>query len=394
MESLVEELTCPVCLELYEQPVLLPCAHSLCKRCTQQVFAEVAKKPPQQAAGQGAAPKQMQCPSCRHEFQLPKLGVEGLRRNTTLQNIVDRYREAKNTAAIPKPVLCQMCDQEPPAEAVKTCLVCDNSYCETCLGTFHPMKGGLARHTLTEPSAAVPKVLMCAEHAPEKVTMYCEADGCLICYICILVGKHKDHEVAALSDTFQRKKDSIGGRVAGLIQQNAEVECFVDNIQKTMTQTQKNCAGIKRSVDAFADKLAFAMAKRKSELHTKVEEESNQKLGTLDQQLNLWRNTGTGITAAIAEAETLLNEEDPITFLQASRMVEDRLAAFAHLNERKLKTTDQFTNSTVVVSDLEQRISSLSFLQVPEAPIILTGQCKAGRDYITVSWAPGGNTPV
>ncbi|XP_019614484.1 PREDICTED: E3 ubiquitin-protein ligase Midline-1-like [Branchiostoma belcheri] len=394
MESLVEELTCPVCLELYEQPVLLPCAHSLCKKCAGDVLAEAARKPPQQAAGQGAAPKQVQCPSCRHEFQLPELGVEGLRRNTTLQNIVDRYREAKNTAAAPKAVPCQMCDLEPPAEAVKTCLVCDTSYCEACLSKYHPMRAGLARHTLTEPSAAAPKVLMCAEHVQEKVTMYCEADGCLICSICKLVGKHKDHEVAALSDTFQRKKDSIGGRVAGLIQQNAEVECFVDKIQGTMTQTQENCAGIKRSVDAFADKLAFAIAKRKSELHTKVEEERNQKLGTLGQQLDQWADTGTGITAAIAEAETLLNEEDPIAFLQASRMVEDRLAAFAHLNERKLKTTDQFTNSTVAVSDLEQKISSLSFLQVPEVPIILTGQCTAGRDYITVSWAAGGNTPV
>ncbi|XP_019614481.1 PREDICTED: E3 ubiquitin-protein ligase Midline-1-like [Branchiostoma belcheri] len=198
MESLVEELTCPVCLELYEQPVLLPCAHSLCKRCAGEVFAEAARKPPPQPAEQGAA-KQVQCPSCRHKFQLPELGVEGLRRNTTLQNIVDRYREAKNNTAAPKAVPCQMCDLEPPAEAVKTCLVCDNSYCETCLTTFHPMKGGLARHTLTEPSAAAPKVLMCTEHVQEKVNMYCATDQSLVCSLCKLVGKHKDHEVAAVS---------------------------------------------------------------------------------------------------------------------------------------------------------------------------------------------------
>ncbi|KAI8511545.1 hypothetical protein Bbelb_106450 [Branchiostoma belcheri] len=375
MESLVEELTCPVCLELYEQPVLLPCAHSLCKRCAQQVFAEVARKPPQQAAGQGATPKQVPCPSCRHEFQLPELGVEGLRRNTTLQNIVDRYREAKNTAAAPKAVPCQMCDLEPPAEAVKTCLVCDTSYCEACLSKYHPMRAGLARHTLTEPSAAAPKVLMCTEHPQEKVNMYCATDQSLVCSLCKLVGKHKDHEVAAISDTFQQKKDSIGGRVAGLIQQNAEVECFVDKIQKTMTQTEKNCGSIKRSVDEFADKLAVAIANKKLVLHIKVDVEKDQKLRTL-------------------EAETLLNEEDPIAFLQTSTMVEDRLATFAHLNERKLKTTDQFTNSTVAVSDLEQKIWSLDFLQVPEAPMILTDYLTSGRDYIAVSWAAGGNTPV
>ncbi|XP_066285696.1 E3 ubiquitin-protein ligase Midline-1-like [Branchiostoma lanceolatum] len=238
MTSLAEELTCPVCLDLYEQPVLLPCAHSLCKRCAGDVFAEALRQPPPQPVGQGVAPKHIKCPSCRHEFQLPDLGVDGLRRNTTLQNIVDRYRESKNKSAAPQGVPCEMCDKEPPNDAVKTCQDCSNSYCETCLATFHPMRGGLARHRLTDASTATPKVSMCTEHAQEKVNMYCKTDECLVCSLCKLVGKHKDHEVAAVSDTFQQKKESVGGRVAGLIQLNAEVECFVGKIQETMTKTE------------------------------------------------------------------------------------------------------------------------------------------------------------
>ncbi|CAH1266043.1 ENDOU [Branchiostoma lanceolatum] len=119
MESLAEELTCPVCLDLYEQPVLLPCAHSLCKRCAGEYFDEAKKKSRQQATGRRVAPKHVQCPSCRHEFQLPKLGVDGLLKNTTLRNIVDRYRESKNNPAAPKAVPSQTCDKE-PKNAVET----------------------------------------------------------------------------------------------------------------------------------------------------------------------------------------------------------------------------------------------------------------------------------
>ncbi|XP_035677227.1 probable E3 ubiquitin-protein ligase MID2 [Branchiostoma floridae] len=393
MESLVEELTCPVCLDLYEQPVLLPCAHSLCKRCAGQVF--VSRKPHSQHAWQGMAPKEQHvCPSCRHEFQLPGLGADGLRKNTTLQNIVDRYRKAKNNTAVPKAVPCEMCDGEPPADAVKTCLVCDTSYCEACLSKYHPMKAGLARHALIEASAATPKVLMCTDHVQEKVNMYCKTDECLVCSLCKLVGKHKDHEVAAVSDTFHQKKESIGGRVAGLIQQNAEVECFVGKIQETMTKAGQNCAGIQWRVEAFAQSLTTAIMKRKNELQMRVAMEKDQKLKTLGQQLGQWTDTGTGISAAITEAEALLNEEDPITFLQASKVVEDRIATFKFLEKRKLKTTEQFIHNTLGVSDLEQRVSSLDFMKAPEPPRILTQQCTAGRDYITVRWAAGGKTPV
>ncbi|XP_078595374.1 E3 ubiquitin-protein ligase Midline-1-like [Branchiostoma floridae x Branchiostoma japonicum] len=394
MESLVEELTCPVCLDLYEQPVLLPCAHSLCKRCADEVFAEALRTLHLEPAGQERAPKHDQCPSCRHEFQLPDLGVEGLRRNTTLQNIVDRYRESKSSTAVPKTVPCEMCDDEPPNDAVQTCLVCKVSYCETCLPQFHPMKGALARHSLSEASAATPKVLMCTEHAQEKVNMYCKTDGCLVCSLCKLVGEHKDHEVAAVSDTFQQKKESIGGRVAGLIQQNAEVECFVGKIQETMTKAEKNCADIKERVDEFAQNLVAAILKRKDLLKAKVDAEKDQKLRTLGQQLDQWSDTGTGISAAITEAEALLNEEDPIVFLQSCTSMEDRIAAFKFLEERKLNITDQFSHNILGVSDLEQRVSSLDFIQVPDVPRILGDKCAAGRDHITVCWAAGGTTPV
>eukprot|EP00058_Branchiostoma_floridae_P009027 XP_002594515.1 hypothetical protein BRAFLDRAFT_87711 [Branchiostoma floridae] len=392
MESLVEELTCPVCLDLYEQPILLPCAHSLCKRCADEVFAEALRTLHLEPAGQERAPKHDQCPSCRHEFQLPDVGVEGLRRNTTLQNIVDRYRESKSSSAVPKTVPCEMCDDEPPNDAVQTCLVCKISYCETCLPQFHPMKGALARHSLAEASSATPKVLMCTEHAQEKVNMYCKTDGCLVCSLCKLVGKHKDHEVAAVSDTFQQKKESIGGRVAGLIQQNAEVECFMDKIQETMTKAEKNCADIKERVDEFAQNLVAAILKRKDLLKAKVDAEKDQKLRTLGQQLDQWTDTGTGISAAITEAEALLNEEDPIVFLQSCTSMEDRIAAFKFLEERKLNITDQFSHNILGVSDLEQRVSSLDFIQ--DVPRILGDKCAAGRDHITVCWAAGGTTPV
>lgn len=37
-ESMEDELTCPVCLELYADPLMLPCSHSVCKKCLQDIL--------------------------------------------------------------------------------------------------------------------------------------------------------------------------------------------------------------------------------------------------------------------------------------------------------------------------------------------------------------------
>jgi len=38
LEVMEEELTCPVCLELYAEPLMLPCSHSMCRKCLEDML--------------------------------------------------------------------------------------------------------------------------------------------------------------------------------------------------------------------------------------------------------------------------------------------------------------------------------------------------------------------
>ena len=44
-KGLNKELTCPICLELFKTPKLLPCLHSFCKECLQDMVGKSTGKP-------------------------------------------------------------------------------------------------------------------------------------------------------------------------------------------------------------------------------------------------------------------------------------------------------------------------------------------------------------
>uniref|UniRef100_A0A672TXU2 RING-type domain-containing protein n=1 Tax=Strigops habroptila TaxID=2489341 RepID=A0A672TXU2_STRHB len=50
-ENLVEEATCPLCLELFREPVITECGHSYCGPCLAELM--------------GVPPRPIDCPQCR-----------------------------------------------------------------------------------------------------------------------------------------------------------------------------------------------------------------------------------------------------------------------------------------------------------------------------------------
>ncbi|XP_035676512.1 uncharacterized protein LOC118415793 isoform X2 [Branchiostoma floridae] len=252
MESLAEELTCPVCLDLYEQPVLLPCAHSLCKRCAGVFFV-----------GIGAAQKHVRCPSCRHKFLLPALGADGLLKNTTLRNIVDRYREAKNKTKAPKVVPGQTSDKK-TSDTVKNGQDCDNSH-----RVDPTVKGGPVRHTQsqTDASATTPKVPTSTERAQETV------------------GKHEDHGAAARPDTFRQKRIKMQSDICSTL---------------WMLDQNHLWRGEDYEVDLYGDKLFPFVARYNLEI-----------IPTYRALQNLVNNYGTGLPRYTTQQE----ENDARAFL-------------------------------------------------------------------------------
>ncbi|XP_065421166.1 zinc finger protein RFP-like [Chrysemys picta bellii] len=113
-KTLQDEITCPICLEYFKDPVSLDCDHSFCQACITQCWEIFATD--------------ISCPQCREIFP-----QGNLRPNRQLRNIVEAARELRLQTA-KEPEIERLCEKhkEPlklfcKEDEILICLVCDRS---------------------------------------------------------------------------------------------------------------------------------------------------------------------------------------------------------------------------------------------------------------------------
>nr|XP_061792857.1 probable E3 ubiquitin-protein ligase MID2 isoform X1 [Nerophis lumbriciformis] len=401
METLESELTCPICLELFEDPLLLPCAHSLCFNCAHRILVShcSSSKPLESVSA-------FQCPTCRYVITLNHRGLEGLKRNVTLQNIIDRFQKASlsgpnsptesrrlqrpYTATISVRICCQFCEQDPPREAVKTCVTCEVSYCDRCLRATHPNKKPFTSHRLVEP---VPDThlrgLTCPEHENEKVNMYCLVDDQLICALCKLVGRHREHQVSSLTERFDKLKQTLENNLTNLVKRNSELENQMAKLIQICQQVEVNTAMHEAKLVEECDELVEIIRQRKQVIAVKIKESKVMKLRKLAQQIANCRQCLERSSALITQAEQSLKENDHARFLQTARNVAERVAmatASSQVLIPDVNLNEAFDNFALDFSREKKILEGLDYLTAPSPPSIRDELCTASHDTITVHW--------
>uniref|UniRef100_A0A671W0P6 Midline 2 n=1 Tax=Sparus aurata TaxID=8175 RepID=A0A671W0P6_SPAAU len=400
METLESELTCPICLELFEDPLLLPCAHSLCFNCAHRILVShcSTSKPLESISA-------FQCPTCRYVITLNHRGLEGLKRNVTLQNIIDRFQKASlsgpnsptesrrlqqqrpYTATISGTIFCE---QDPPREAVKTCVTCEVSYCDRCLRATHPNKKPFTSHRLVEP---VPDThirgLTCLEHENEKVNMYCLVDDQLICALCKLVGRHREHQVSSLTERFDKLKQTLENNLTNLVKRNSELENQMAKLIQICQQVEVNTAMHEAKLVEECDELVEIIRQRKQVIAVKIKESKVMKLRKLAQQIANCRQCLERSSALITQAEQSLKENDHARFLQTARNVAERVAmatASSQVLIPDVNLNEAFDNFALDFSREKKILEGLDYLTAPNPPSIRDELCTASHDTITVHW--------
>ncbi|KAK7939899.1 hypothetical protein WMY93_003225 [Mugilogobius chulae] len=186
-----ESVLCSICLEVFSEPVSTPCGHNFCKRCISEAW---------DTAGLCT------CPLCKEVFSSrPELKV-----NTLLRELVSERKLDKNKSHSMEnmpwfaEVQCDVCS-EPKLKALKSCLVCLSSFCETHLQP-HLTVSGLKRHQLMEPVENL-EDRMCPEHQ-RPLELFCDTDEKIVCMKCSVL-EHQNHKFVSLEAACERSRSSL-----------------------------------------------------------------------------------------------------------------------------------------------------------------------------------------
>ncbi|KAI2647277.1 E3 ubiquitin/ISG15 ligase TRIM25 [Labeo rohita] len=289
---LAEERKCSVCLDVFKDPVTIPCGHKFCKSCLNQCWENS---------------HDCKCPFCKKTFSKRP----DLKNNTAFREVLQFFQN--KSSASKSNVLCDICGGV-KKKALKTCLVCQTSYCEKHLEP-HQRVPNLKKHKLID-SVENLKDYICQKHE-RPLELFCRDDQMRICVFCT-DGDHRTHNTVTLEEESNEKKAraqltkthrDVQQIILDRIRKIQDIEYFAD-LRKKSTEREKAAnvelfSDLMRSIERCQAELLDMMAKKQKA----AQKRDKELIQELQQEI-------TELTMRNSKLDHLLHTEDHLHFLQ------------------------------------------------------------------------------
>ncbi|XP_078022663.1 E3 ubiquitin-protein ligase TRIM21-like [Epinephelus lanceolatus] len=225
----------------------------------------------------------------------------------------DQIRErAEQQAAKPGEVPCHVCTGT-KLKALKSCLVCLVSYCETHLEP-HLTMSGLKRHQLIDPVENL-EDRMCTKH-DKPLELFCKTDQTCVCMLCTVLD-HKTHDVVPLKEGYEEKKAELGKTEADIQQMIQKRQLKIHEIKHSVDLSEKDAdreiaegvqvfTALKESVERGLNELISTIKEKKKTTQKQAEGFINE----LEQEISELKKRST-------EVKQLSHSEDHLHLLQS-----------------------------------------------------------------------------
>ncbi|XP_077094735.1 tripartite motif-containing protein 16-like isoform X1 [Siphateles boraxobius] len=296
-----DEFLCPVCLDLLKDPVTTSCGHSYCKICITGCWDQEDQK------------RVYSCPQCRQTFS-PR---PALAKNTMLAELVEKLKKTKLPAdcyAGAGDVQCDVCTGR-EHKAVKSCLVCLESYCQTHFDRheeFHSRKP----HKVTDATGRLQEMI-CQTH-DKLLEVFCRTDQKFICVLCTM-DEHKNHDTVSAAAQRQRteKQKQLKEMQRSFQQRIQQREKDLQQLREAVESHKRSAHTAVEDSERIFTELIRSIERSRSEATQRIRDQEKTAVSRAEERLERLEQEINDLRRRDAELEQLSHTQDHIHFLQS-----------------------------------------------------------------------------
>ncbi|XP_065122249.1 tripartite motif-containing protein 16-like protein [Paramisgurnus dabryanus] len=312
-----DQFICSICLDLLKDPVTINCGHSYCMSCITDCWDQDDKK------------RDYGCPQCRQTFTTrPVLG-----KNTMLAEVVEKLKKTKlQTArpdqcyAEPGDVKCDVCTER-KHKAVKSCLVCLNSYCQNHLEQHEKLFKG--KHNLIDATGRLQQMI-CPQHE-KLLEFYCKTDRQCICLWC-MVGNHKFHKTISAKDERTEKQKQLKETQRKYQEIILESEKKLQELRDAVETHKRSAQTAVDNTERIFTQLIRSIEKRRSEVTHLIRDQEKTAVSEAEGLMKRLEQEIDDLTRRDAELEQISHTDDHINFIQNFQSLSASLGSIDSLN--------------------------------------------------------------
>ena len=388
LKKLEEQLTCPICLEQFTNPKILPCFHSFCLHCLEGVAPELVE-------GNLCLP----CPTCRSPCPNPDKGLASLPPSFVINNLSEVYCLI-NKVSGDQQASCDNCDK---TNANRYCKQCGKFFCSSCLQFHDNWKPNAGHQTLSLeevantayqlPHANQEATDNCTDHN-RPLEIFCETCEELICQHCT-VKKHKDHDYDVVIDTYKKHRGILEkSSIQPLNEQNDRLTQDKTSLISRKKEITQQGETTKENIHRTIDQLKRLLYETERKLTGEVDVAVQHKVIVLDHQIKEIETALGEVRECRDHVEQSLNVGTPQQVLSTKSQMMSRTKII--INNVKDKTFQPLEKSDIElvkndkINEIHNSIGKIKFssslasskLSALFRPLPLTGQ----ESTITISF--------
>lgn len=269
-KDLKKEAECPLCLETLNHPKTLPCLHSFCLLCLNNLarFARRRKK------------TTIKCPVCLASFQIPEEGsFDGLPTSFHLNRLVDILALGEGSPH------AQTCSCEDDVAACY-CFDCNEFFCNSCSKVHNQMKMSRGHRNVfiqnlktQDVEELIQRPVTCAEKYHEKETLdyYCRKCEVCICQKCVILN-HKQHTVVDIQQAAEEQNVHITEVAEKVKAEIADYEIQMGKEAERFNKSVEEIDATRKNLRTTIEELIQGLKKHETAMNTKLDRIIEKKL--------------------------------------------------------------------------------------------------------------------